>query len=333
MNALASRILERLAATNQNPSEVSLAAGLNRSAIRDIIANEANPRIDTIKKLVGPLQCSLEYLTGTENLASTGTPPQTQDVDVAASTVLAVAASQWQSVPTPDQIIRALAAGGFAIVPAGVRSGDLSETLRTLSDGESILELGPRIAAIRKDQGLTQEEFSEKLGCHGVTVSKLENNKIDVTVEWLLRIADALDVDASQLLSPPLDGDAIRAAREALGWSQEHLAQTADTNQQTVDRIERGATRHSRALPAILRSLKNGDAQDITDSPLAYIHDVMKRHNVTSTELARKAGIAASTINKPLRDKGSKNLFNTRTLQKIRAWDRAASDSASEALS
>jgi hypothetical protein len=51
-----------------------------------------------------------------------------------------------------------------------------------------------------------------------ITVWKLENDKLDVSVEWLLRIADALYVDASALLSPTMNGPQIRtAAREALG--------------------------------------------------------------------------------------------------------------------
>ncbi len=42
-------------------------------------------------------------------------------------------------------------------------------------------------------------------------------------------------------------GEDIRTAREAKGWSQAELAEKAGTTQQTVDRIERGVTEHSRA--------------------------------------------------------------------------------------
>ena len=45
---------------------------------------------------------------------------------------------------------------------------------------------------------------------------------------------------------------AIREARVARGWTQARLAEEAGTSQQTVDRIERGQTRHSRALDDVM---------------------------------------------------------------------------------
>lgn len=47
----------------------------------------------------------------------------------------------------------------------------------------------------------------------------------------------------------------IRKKREALGLSQAQLADLADTNQQTIDRLEKGKTRFSRSVPAILKAL------------------------------------------------------------------------------
>jgi DNA-binding XRE family transcriptional regulator len=52
---------------------------------------------------------------------------------------------------------------------------------------------------------------------------------------------------------PPITGDQVRTSRERLGWSQAQLAEKAGTNQQTIQRIEAGKTRHSRALQSILR--------------------------------------------------------------------------------
>jgi transcriptional regulator with XRE-family HTH domain len=51
------------------------------------------------------------------------------------------------------------------------------------------------------------------------------------------------------------EGRDIRLLREKLGWSQSDLASHAGTSQQTVDRIERGETLHSRALPRIRMAL------------------------------------------------------------------------------
>lgn len=46
-------------------------------------------------------------------------------------------------------------------------------------------------------------------------------------------------------------GDEIRAAREKLGISQQELATRTGTNQQTIDRLERGVTRMSKFMPEI----------------------------------------------------------------------------------
>lgn len=50
-------------------------------------------------------------------------------------------------------------------------------------------------------------------------------------------------------------GERIRQRREQLGWTQAELASAAETNQPTVDRIERGETRHSKHLNKILLAL------------------------------------------------------------------------------
>lgn len=58
------RIAARLEALGKNASAVALEAGLGRSAVRDIMVHDANPRIDTLKRLTGPLECDLAFLTG-----------------------------------------------------------------------------------------------------------------------------------------------------------------------------------------------------------------------------------------------------------------------------
>ncbi|MFP5078625.1 helix-turn-helix domain-containing protein [Rhizobium sp. YIM 134829] len=50
-------------------------------------------------------------------------------------------------------------------------------------------------------------------------------------------------------------GDEIRTAREKLGISQAELAARAGTNQQTIDRLERGLTRQSKFMPEIRAAL------------------------------------------------------------------------------
>jgi transcriptional regulator with XRE-family HTH domain len=53
-----------------------------------------------------------------------------------------------------------------------------------------------------------------------------------------------------------MTGAEIRKWRESFGWSQTELARRSDTNQQTVDRIERGLTKHSRAAGSITEAIE-----------------------------------------------------------------------------
>lgn len=72
---IADRIQARLTELGKNPSAVALEAGLSRSAVLDILRGKAaNPRLDTLQKLTGPLECSLEYLAGED--ANPGVSPQ-----------------------------------------------------------------------------------------------------------------------------------------------------------------------------------------------------------------------------------------------------------------
>ncbi|MNQ18919.1 helix-turn-helix protein [compost metagenome] len=81
---------------------------------------------------------------------------------------------------------------------------------------------------------------------------------------------------------------AIREARLALGWSQAKLAEEAGTSQQTVDRIERGLTLHSRALD---------DVKDVLGLPRARrseeMDQVIKSVTAASVDLT-KVGASGS---------------------------------------
>jgi hypothetical protein len=64
-NIVAERIQARLEALGKNPSGVALEAGLGRSSVRDIITGRvSSSRLDTLRRLTGPLECTLDYLTG-----------------------------------------------------------------------------------------------------------------------------------------------------------------------------------------------------------------------------------------------------------------------------
>lgn len=66
------------------------------------------------------------------------------------------------------------------------------------------LEIGKRIRQQRKARGLTQEEFAENLNTTMHTtmqyISRLERAKNKVSIEYLYRIAEALDCSIYTLL-------------------------------------------------------------------------------------------------------------------------------------
>lgn len=66
-------------------------------------------------------------------------------------------------------------------------------------------------------------------------------------------------------------GDKIRTRREELGWSQNQLAARANTNQSTVDRLERGQTNNSKHLAAILLALGLTNRQSNTLPVVGYV--------------------------------------------------------------
>lgn len=62
-------------------------------------------------------------------------------------------------------------------------------------------ETGVRIREIREKRGLSQEELSSRLGINRATISKIENGKFAITIDYLYKLAWHLDFDVS--LSEP----------------------------------------------------------------------------------------------------------------------------------
>ncbi len=64
-------------------------------------------------------------------------------------------------------------------------------------DGKTI---GERIAELRKERGLTQEQLSQKLGITRVTLADYERGRSRIYDEMIVRIALALGVSTDSLL-------------------------------------------------------------------------------------------------------------------------------------
>jgi transcriptional regulator with XRE-family HTH domain len=77
-------------------------------------------------------------------------------------------------------------------------------------NGRTPAKPGAALKAIRSQQGLTLAEVSEKTGLTVSTLSKVENDKIALTFDKLVRLSEGLKIDIAQLFGPG-GGEAPRA--------------------------------------------------------------------------------------------------------------------------
>lgn len=66
--------------------------------------------------------------------------------------------------------------------------------------GELQRIVGERLRSIRKDRGLSQEEFAELLGIHRTYMGGLERGERNITLRTLEQIAETLGVEAVELV-------------------------------------------------------------------------------------------------------------------------------------
>lgn len=80
---------------------------------------------------------------------------------------------------------------------------------------------GPVLKALRLERGWSLAEVSEKTGIPTSTLSKIENDKTEMTMDRLLRISVALDVNIADILGSPrteyISGDRGRRSITRLG--------------------------------------------------------------------------------------------------------------------
>lgn len=84
--------------------------------------------------------------------------------------------------------------------------------VRPLDPERVCKNVGRRIAELRKERGMTQEEFSVLLGTSFQWVSQLEGGR-NITLHSLARIANALRVSLEDLLVTPKATGARRVGR------------------------------------------------------------------------------------------------------------------------
>lgn len=57
------------------------------------------------------------------------------------------------------------------------------------------LKLGDRIRQVREQRGYSQEQLAEKMNVNRSTISKIENGKFSITVDYLVRFSIFLEYE------------------------------------------------------------------------------------------------------------------------------------------
>lgn len=67
---------------------------------------------------------------------------------------------------------------------------------------------------IRLEKGLSQQKLAELVGTSGPQVNRLEKGERRLTVDWLMRFAEALDVSPSEIIGVQVNAAAKNAKHE-----------------------------------------------------------------------------------------------------------------------
>ena len=70
---------------------------------------------------------------------------------------------------------------------------ELSATEEQIKDYR--LKLGDKIRIVREKRGYSQEQLAEKMDINRSTISKIENGKFSITVDYLERFSISLDYE------------------------------------------------------------------------------------------------------------------------------------------
>ncbi|WP_340019370.1 helix-turn-helix transcriptional regulator [Paenibacillus sp. FSL H3-0457] len=116
-------------------------------------------------------------------------------------------------------------------------------------DDRKILKLvGARIKVLRKEKGLSQEALGEKGGFHFTYIGQVERGEKNVSLVNLGKIAEALEVNVSQLFAYVSD--------------EIEFTDTDITIQEIVDMLREASPNKIRLSRNILRELLNESKED-----------------------------------------------------------------------
>jgi len=70
-----------------------------------------------------------------------------------------------------------------------------------MEDQEFLEKLGQRIAQLRKEKGMTQVEFAEKLGIQRTALARIETGNVNTTILNLRNISQTLQTSIEELIN------------------------------------------------------------------------------------------------------------------------------------
>lgn len=123
----------------------------------------------------------------------------------------------------------------------------LNISREVLLPAETKVSLGDKIRMIRQEKGLSLKDLSARTGISFTYLSEIERGVLHPAADTLNKIAAALEVPLSLLLSYSENwiGKKIKSVRESLGLTQSALAAQAGVSAALIGQIEAGKVQPS----------------------------------------------------------------------------------------
>jgi transcriptional regulator with XRE-family HTH domain len=109
-----------------------------------------------------------------------------------------------------------------------------------VTDKAFYVQLGQRISAARKAQGMTQVQLAEALGIAQQTLAHYEGGKLRVAVALLPPLAQILGVGVDELIGAPVKRAGKRGPTPKLQQQVERLSQLPQAKQRMVMQMLEG---------------------------------------------------------------------------------------------
>lgn len=147
--------------------------------------------------------------------------------------------------------------------------------------------VGPRLRQLRRQHGQTQAEMAKALGVSAAYVNLLENNQRSLSVQVLLALSDAYQVDWRDLIKDESStrlADLRNAVQDPIFSAKtpdlQELRGAIDHAPGLVDHFLQLYRVHRRAMDQMMRQGSEGAPDDLLAlSPEAIIHDFFRNHS------------------------------------------------------